>query len=179
MNLKTLTGSFLLVALVLFASGRSIAAAPTPVPDPKPDLSSMNYFIGTWKCVAMIRGKSRPDTVTFSTSMEGHWILAHDVAPPFDQYRSRPITSDSYMTYNSLNHLWVQTYIDDFGAYGMATSPGWKGSSITWTSTVANDGSTGHDTLTKVSDTETKDVAGGADKNGKAQPSITTTCTKQ
>ncbi len=83
------------------------------------------------------------------------------------------------MTYNPLNHMWVQIYHDDFGGYGMATSPGWKGATITWTSTLSNDGSTGHDTLTKVSDTESKNVAVGADKSGKAQPPVTTTCMKQ
>ena len=155
MKARVLLSSAFLTAFVLVANAPSIAA-PTPVPDMKPDLSAMNFFMGTWKCTAMIRGKSRPDTATTSLSMDGRWITTHDVAPPFDQFRTRPITSDTAMTYNPLNHMWVQIYHDDFGGYGMATSPGWKGATITWTSTLSNDGSTGHDTLTKVSDTESK-----------------------
>lgn len=169
----------LLAGLFVLVGGRSVTAAPTPVPDMKPDLSAMNYFLGTWKCVGMVRGKSRPDTITFSTSMDGRWITSHDVAPPFDQYRTRAIHTDAWTTYNPLNHLWVATYIDDFGGYGMSTSPGWNGTSLTTTVTVANDGTTGHDTLTKVSDTRTRDVAWSTSKNGKPNPPVTTTCNKQ
>ncbi len=74
--------------------------------------------------------------------------------------------------------LWVSTSVDNFGGYGTATSPGWVGNAITWTNVVTNDGSTGGDTMTKVSDTETKDVATGKDKNGKALPTTTTICNK-
>jgi len=157
----------------------TVAAAPTPVPDGRPDLNSMTFLIGTWKCDALVRGKSRADTITYSLGYDNRWLLSHDVAPPFDQYRTRPITSDAWTTYNPLTHQWVQITLDDFGSYVMATSPGWKDGSLTWTSTVANDGSTGHDTFTKVSDTQTKDIAGGADPSGKPGPTVTTTCSKQ
>jgi hypothetical protein len=139
----------------------------------------MSFLLGTWKCDALVRGKSRADTITYSLGYDNRWLLSHDVAPPFDQYRTRPITSDGWTTYNALNHQWVQITIDDFGSYVMATSPGWKDGSITWTATVANDASTGNDTVTKVSDTRTKDVANGADPSGKPGPTITTTCSKQ
>jgi hypothetical protein len=139
----------------------------------------MAFLLGTWKCDAQVRGKSRVDTITYSLGYDNRWLLSHDVAPPFDQYRTRPITSDAWTTYNALNHQWIQITLDDFGSYVMATSPGWNDGSITWTSTVANDGSTGHDTLTKVSDTQTKDVANGADPSGKPGPTTTTSCSKQ
>jgi hypothetical protein len=169
----------LFVALLAGAGIGSASAAPTPVPDGRPDLNSMTFLIGTWKCDALVRGKSRPDTITYSLGLDNRWLLSHDVAPPFDQYRTRSITADAWTTYNPLNHQWVQITIDDFGSYVMATSPGWRDAAITWTSTVANDGSTGHDTFTKINDTQTKDVANGADKNGKPAPTTTTTCSKQ
>jgi hypothetical protein len=168
-----------LAGLFVLAGGGSVTAAPTPVPDMKPDLSSMSFFVGTWKCEGTVRGKTRPDTLTFSMALDGRWLMSHDEAPPFDQFRTRPVITDSWMTYNPLNKLWVSTSVDNFGGYGMATSPGWKGSQMTTTVTVSNDGTMGHDTLTKVSDTQTKDVAVGIDKGGKAQPPVTTTCTKQ
>jgi hypothetical protein len=169
----------LLAGVFVLVGGRSVTAAPTPVPDVKPDLSSMNYLMGTWKCQGVVRGSRRPNTTTYSTSMNGHWIVGHDVAPPFDQYRTRAIHTDSWQTYNPLNHLWVTTFIDDFGDYGMSTSPGWNGSSMTTTIVTANDGTRGHDTLTKISDTQTRDVAWSTDKSGKPNPTVTTTCTKQ
>jgi hypothetical protein len=176
---KPISAAAALLACVFVGGLGSVSASPTPVPDGRPDFSSMTFLTGTWKCDALLRGKSRADTITYSLGLDNRWLLSHDVAPPFDQYRTRPITSDGWTTYNALNHQWVQITIDDFGSYVMATSPGWKNGSITWTSTVANDGSTGHDTFTKVSDTQTKDIADGADKDGKPGPTITTTCSKQ
>jgi hypothetical protein len=173
-------GAIVLLAGLLVLGGSGLAtAAPTPVPDLKPDLSSMTFLIGTWKCVATVRGKSRPDTVTFSMGLDGRWIQSHDVAPPFDQYRTRPITTDAWLTYNQLNHLWVTVFVDDFGAYGVTTSPGWQGAAMTTIATVTNDGSSGHDTMTKLSDTSTKDVSVSVDKGGKQNPPVTTLCNKQ
>ncbi len=77
MKARVLLSSAFLTAFVLVANAPSIAA-PTPVPDMKPDLSAMNFFMGTWKCTAMIRGKSRPDTATTSLSMDGRWITTHE-----------------------------------------------------------------------------------------------------
>jgi hypothetical protein len=127
----------------------------------------------------MLRGTSRPNTTTYTMDYDGRWMRGHDLAPPFDKFRKRTIISDTWTTYNSDLHEWVQTTVDNFGGYGMATSPGWSGNSITWTATVTNDGSTGSDTFTKVSATQTRDVGTGKDKNGKPLPGQTFTCTKQ
>ena len=53
----------LVLALIVCSAARAQTAAPTAVPDPKPDLSSMSYLIGTWSCQARLRGSSRPDTL--------------------------------------------------------------------------------------------------------------------
>ena len=166
-------------ALLVSASAGRALAAPSPVPDLKPDLSSMMFLIGTWNCHATVRGADRPDTATFRLALQGRWIAGHDVAPPFDPARKRAIIGDYWTTYNVIMKQWVGINVDDFGNYGMQTPPGWNGNSLTWTTTVSNDGSTGTDVFTKVSDTETRDVATGKDKNGKAQPTTTTVCKKQ
>jgi hypothetical protein len=167
------------IALLAYGStARAQMAAPTPVPDPKPDFSSMMFSIGTWNCQSTARGSSRPDTIVYSMDYDGRWMKGHDVAPPFDKYRTRAIVSDTWMTYNPVTKEWVQTSIDNFGGYGISTSPGWKGNQMTWTATATPDGSTGSDTFTKDSDTKTTDVATYKDKNGKLGPTTTTVCTK-
>jgi hypothetical protein len=166
------------VALIACGSAaRAQMAASTPVPDLKPDFSSMMFSIGTWNCHSTTRGSSRPDTTVFSMDYDGRWMKGHDVAPPFDKYRTRAIVSDTWLTYNTDTKQWVQTSVDNFGGYGISTSPGWKGNQITWTAIVTPDGSTGGDTMTKDSDTKTTDVSTGKDKNGKMQPTTTTVCT--
>jgi hypothetical protein len=158
------------------AKADTVAAAPTPVPYAVPDFSSMQIFMGNWTCTQTLRGKNRTDTSTTTMGMDGQWMVTHDVAPPFDQYRTQPITSDTYMTYNSISKLWVSMYVDNFGGYGVSTSPGWQGNTMTSTSVVTSDGSTGSDVLTKVSDTETTDQAVSTDSNGTTH--TTTTCKK-
>ena len=176
---KRALGSLALVAFIALSRSSFATAAPTPVPDVKPDLSAMSIFLGTWKCSSIVRGKTRPDTFTGSYTLDDRWIVSHDVAPPFDQYRERAIANDSYTTWNPIKKMWYTTSIDSFGGYGTSTSPGWKGNTLTTTIVSSSDGSLGHDTLTKVSATETKDVAVGYDPKGKAQPVVTTTCKKQ
>ena len=166
-------------AMLAVSAAVRAQAPPTPVPDTKPDLSSMAFLIGTWDCHSTVRGSKRPDTTTNTMDMEGRWIKSHDVAPPFDKYRSRAIVTDSWTTYNRELRQWVSTSIDNFGGYGTATSPGWHGNAITWTAVVTSDGSTGSDTTTKDSDTKITDVSTGKDKSGKPVPSVTTVCMKK
>jgi hypothetical protein len=165
-------------ALVAWSAAARADAPPTPVPDPKPDLSSMSFYLGTWACHATVRGSARPDTSTNTMDLDGRWLKTHDVAPPFDKFRTRAIITDTWTTYNGITHRWVQTSVDNFGGYGISTAPGWVGNKITWTVVLSNDGSTGSDTTTKVSDAETSDIAIGKDKNGKVQPPVTTLCKK-
>ena len=79
----------LTAAIACFGAGARAASPPTPVPDMKPDLSAMSYFLGTWSCSSSVRGSHRPDTVTFSMDYDGRWIKSHDVAPVFDKFRTR------------------------------------------------------------------------------------------
>lgn len=174
--------SFSIAALVLgfmtvpVVSTAQPAPAPTMVPIAKPDFSSMMFLTGTWNCTQMLRGKQRPDTSTTTVSPDGMWMVSQDAAPPFDQYRTVTINGTSYMTYDGTIKKWVQVGVDSSGGYGVSTSPGWQGSTITWT-TKGLDGSSGTDVVTKSSDTKTTDAQSGTDAQGHTA-STTITCTK-
>jgi hypothetical protein len=152
--------------------------APTMVPNPAPDLSSISFMQGTWTCHSMLRGKDRPDTFTGSTIMNGRWIVLHDTAPPFDQYRSVPVHTDQYFTYDVQNKKWINVNVDDFGGYGFATSPGWQGNTMVWTDKSAQDGSVGVTTMKKVSDNQYTLDFTGTDGKGKPVPASSATCKK-
>lgn len=178
MHMRTLSAALVLSAMLALAATARTDAQPTPVPDAKGNFSPMAFYVGSWTCESKLRGATRPNTTTYTMDYDGHWLKSHDVAPPFDKYRTRTITTDTWYGYNKVKHLWVSTSVDDFGGYGIATSPGWKGNKITFTNVVTPDGSTGVDTLTKVSDTETTDTFSGKNAAGKPQPPQTTVCKK-
>ena len=165
------------LAFVLPHGSRAATPAPTPVPDIHPDFSSMAFLEGTWTCHQQVRGKDRPDTSTTTMDLDGQYMYTKDVAPPFDKYRTKPVTSYSYTTFNPRTKQWVTLGVDSFGGYFVASSPGWQGNQMVTHAVMTQDGSTGMDTLTKVSDTQTKDVGVGKDPTGKTVHS-TTTCTK-
>jgi hypothetical protein len=150
--------------------------APTPVSIVKPDFSSMMFLTGTWNCTQMLRGKRRPDTSTTTVAMDGMWMVTQDSAPPFDQYRSVTINATGYVTYDSAIKQWVTLGVDSGGGYGMQSSPGWQGNTITWTGK-GLDGSTFTDVITKVSDTQTTDDNTVTDAKGKVTKT-TIACTK-
>jgi hypothetical protein len=156
----------------------AFAAQPTPVPMVRPDLSSLRFYVGTWTCHQKLRGADRPDTTTYTMAYDGTWLAAHDVAPPFDKYRTKAIVSDTYYTFNSLTKTWVSVSVDNFGGYGVSTSPGWVGSKMVWTDSVTNDGTLGVATITKVSDTNITYTAISHTKSGKANPPARGVCTK-
>jgi hypothetical protein len=155
-----------------------VAAAPTPVPNPKPDLSAMSYFAGTWTCHQILRGKDRPDTSTSTMVLNDRWIKTTDVAPPFDAYRTAPVNTTIYTTYDALVKRYVQMTIDDFGGYTLAYSPGWSGNTLVWTDKSAPNGAVTITTNTKVSDSEYTWNSKGTMASGKPQQPQHGTCKK-
>lgn len=136
----------------------------------------MMFLTGSWSCTQMLRGKQRPDTSMTTVAMDGAWMVTQDTAPSFDQYRTYTIKSTNYTTYDSSLKQWVQVGVDSAGGYGIGSSPGWQGNTITWTGK-GLDGSSGSDVVTKVSDTQTSDDSTATDPAGKVTK-VTIHCTK-
>jgi hypothetical protein len=164
------------LASIPLVSVASPAPTPTQVPMGHPNFASMMFLTGPWTCTQLLRGKQRPDTSTTTIGMDGNWMVTQDTAPAFDQYRSYAIHGTSYMTYDSSIKQWVQVGADSAGGYGISSSPGWQGNTISWT-TKNLDGSSGSDVMTKISDTETSDNSTGTDSTGKVTKT-TIHCTK-
>jgi hypothetical protein len=153
-----------------------IAAAPTPVPIPHPDFSSMNFLLGSWTCTQPLRGKTRTETDVYTMSDDGMWMVDTANSPPFDQYRSIPQKSTTYTTYDPTIKKWVLVYYDNFGGYALASTSGWQGNTASW-SAKGLDGSTVDDVITKVSDTETSDANTTTDPKGNVAH-VTIACKK-
>src|SRR5579864_3754316 len=121
------------VALALLGTGIAFAAQPTPVPNTAPDFSSMKFLLGTWHCRQKItRPGDRRETDTYTMAYDGWQMQEHMDSPPFDKYRTRHEVGDSWATWDPMSKLWVSQTVDNFGAFGLVTSPGWVGNTITW-----------------------------------------------
>lgn len=152
------------------------AAAPTPVPIPKPDFTSMNFLVGSWTCTQPLRGKTRSETDTYAMSSDGMWMVDTATSPPFDQYRTIPQNYTLSMTYDPTIKMWVTTYQDNLGGYGLEQTSGWQGNVASW-SGKGLDGSSVSDVITKVSDTETSDANTATDPKG-VVTKVTISCKK-
>ncbi len=155
------------MALLCAAISATPAIAPaqqaTPVPMLKGDFSSMRFMLGTWHCkttkMTNGRGSGRTETDVTTMSALGPYMETKSVSKPFDKARTRDYVGDGWMAYDTAKHRWYSFGLSNFGGFGMQTSPGWTGNTMTWTDFYTSDTSDhGKSIVTKVSDTETTSV---------------------
>ena len=168
------------LALVGLGASAVLAAQPTPVPNAKPDFSSMSFLLGTWHCVQTVpnRPGRRIETDTYTMAYDGWQMQDHTVSPSFDRFRARTIVGDNWTTWDPRLKIWVNQSVDNFGGYGMVTSSGWTGNTMTWTGTFP-DGTTYRQVTTKVNDNRiTYRSSGTNTKGGPVMPQGSGTCSK-
>jgi hypothetical protein len=184
---------FRIVPVLIAASlalGVSALAAPAPTPgvettpiptNAKPDWSSMKFNLGSWTCVSRSSRRSAPFTSTASTSMDmtGYWMITktHTAALSW----APEVDSVDQITYDPIQHRWVDVYTDNGGNYDVSFSPGWKGNTMVWTDALFAPGpdiiAASPATLTKVSDTKTTTHSTFTEKSGNVR-TLDVTCTK-
>ena len=123
-------------ALLLFAmplKGATQTPETTPVPTPKPDLSGMQFLIGTWSCSTKSARRPAPftSTSTYTMSPDGWWIEETTVQNPVPWFPQKTTTYDK-ITYDPGTKRWIDVMYGDLGAYGLTTSSGWNGSKMVW-----------------------------------------------
>jgi hypothetical protein len=143
------------------------SAAPTAVPVPYPDFSSMQFLIGTWTCTQPWRGKTRTETDVYAISSDRMWMIDTATSLPFDQYRTVPRIGTMFTTYDPSIKQWVALYHDNLGGYAIESTDGWQGNVASWTGK-GLDGRAFSDVITKVSDTQTSDASTLVDSQGNA-----------
>ena len=108
-----------------FVATLAMAAAAT-----SPQQTTLQGFVGTWKCVTHASGNitfSETDTDT----MFGNWLKIESVYPA---QAGQPATSGvTYAGYDAKKHQWVTTGVGTDNSYFVATStsPTWDGAK--WT----------------------------------------------
>jgi len=153
--------------------GKTAQAAPREtIPD---TMGSFDFALGKWRCNGLTPAGKVDYTFTqeINKVMNGHWFRSHDV--------SREGTGDAFWTYDGKRHRWVYLSIDDSGGYSMGSSPGWTGTTQTWTGYAYSRGrrrSWGRIIFKKVSEREKREDFFAPSKNGRAQFQGSEVCTK-
>lgn len=135
----------LVLVLALGLTATRLAGAQT-VP-PKPDFSPMRYFVGSWTCTHL----KNPDPVLINTTFAftgamdpgGYWELL--------AFRAGQLN----ITYDSRTKQWVFVYLGNGGDYGLLTTDGWHGNTLTLKDVVNAGGEPlGSATFTKLSNSQ-------------------------
>jgi hypothetical protein len=124
-----------LFALAMVAAQAAPTIESTPAPRPKkPDFAPFSFFVGSWSCTTKQANRPGPSSSTATWAMDGtgYWMTASgdNAAVKWFPYETK---SQSRITYDSDAKLWVYEYSDNFGGYGLFTTPGWKAGTAVWT----------------------------------------------
>jgi hypothetical protein len=165
----------------VFAAGTTVEGTPVPV-RPKPDLSTMNYLIGTWTCSDLSSRRPGPFTVTQVYSMDptGYWIIRDDTTHTAS-WITREAHSQTKFTYDAEAKRWIRISTGDRGAYAVATAAMPVGNKKTYTyliQTKAPDiASYTPEVYVKESDTKKTMTTSFTETNGRVV-TVKETCTK-
>jgi hypothetical protein len=176
-----------LAMLLMATSVNAFAAAPkvegTPVPTPpKPDLSSMNFLIGTWTCSDLSSRRPGPFTITEVYSMDpsGYWIIRNDTTHKAS-WIPRDFHSQTRYTYDSVAKRWIRISLGETGNYAVATAAMPVSTTKTYTyviqSKAADIASYEPEVYNKVSATK-KTMTTSFTETGGRVVHVTETCTK-
>ncbi|MDP9017826.1 MAG: hypothetical protein M3N19_05875 [Candidatus Eremiobacteraeota bacterium] len=179
---------FWTLALLLFATGAVVFAATmkiegTPVPlRPKPDMSSMQFLIGTWTCTDLSSRRPGPFTTTEVYSMDpsGYWVV-RDSTIHKASWISSEVHSQTKYTYDAAAKRWIRITTGDQGAYAVATAGMPIAGKKTYTYVIQNKApdiaSYAPEAYVKVSDTKKTMTTSFTETNGRVV-TVKETCTK-
>jgi hypothetical protein len=143
---------------------------PTTAAAAKPDPSGLDYFTGTWHCVGKntMRKGQHPFTLAYSYDLNHTWQK---------QVTTGRTSGLGYATYDAAAKHFIFIGLDASGDYGMSTSPGWVGNTLTITDTNDSQGNLGVLKVVKAGPSSTTYSYTGHSKAGKTY-SGSGACTK-
>ena len=125
---------------------QSIGVVQATAAAPKPDLSSMNYFVGSWTC----KRTKNPDKSRIGTTL--HFTVANDSAGAWMVVNGSQ--GKTYVTQDPKTKRWISEFVGSNGDYGAGESMGWSGNTMVWKDTITSGGDPlGSQTFTKTSAT--------------------------
>src|SRR5271156_566854 len=167
------------LAAAVPAAAQTSAVVPKP---PVPDLSALQFKVGTWTCTWQSSRRPTPlsATVTYNIDPTGYWLLVESSSKgtTWFPYSS---TSQDHITYDAKAKHWIDIETDSLGGYDVSVSAGPVGNAWTWHDlsydTYPDVAQTTDTIETKVSNSETTSTSSFTTAAGKTV-TVTGSCTK-
>ncbi len=128
----------LLAALALVAPASSgVAQQPgaAVAPGPAPELDTLKFLVGSWRCTGKQLAAAKPHTFTASLKVrlapDNFWQVFD-----YEERKSRDhaaVKLHGFWGYDQSGKRYVRSAAGNSGGWEVATSPGWDGSRLVWT----------------------------------------------
>jgi hypothetical protein len=116
---KTLLISILAVAFAAPANAQTTTG-----------MGAMQYYVGTWSCVAAQTGQ--PTVNATATYVADSGVLRSWVVVPVQGQMKGPYALSSTTTYDAQNSRYVQTSLDNGASWDVSTAKPWTGTTEQW-----------------------------------------------
>lgn len=147
-------------AIPTLAQGTKAAKPATPPPPAKPaaELSQLKYLEGDWTCT----GKAFATPMSAEHPTRGHAHIKSELGGFWDHARYQedktaenpsPYEVEALWGYDAAARTFVAGSVDNMGAYGKSTSPGWSSDTFVFTGEMNMEGRKvpARDTFTRTS----------------------------
>jgi hypothetical protein len=136
--MKTLVAPVLALALATPAAAKGMGG-----------MDVMQYYVGTWSCMAGPVGQAPTKataTYTIDNGVMRLWVLV-----PVQAKMTRPYGLSIVTTYDAKNGRYVQTSLDNDASWGVAFAKPWTGNTERWVDHAVADGKLGHSETVRTS----------------------------
>jgi hypothetical protein len=117
---KTLLISLLAAAFAVPANAQSTTG-----------MDALQYYVGTWSCVASPPGQAPVNATTTFVADSG--VLRQWVVVPAQGQMKGPYALSATTTYDAKNARYVQTSLDNQSSWDVSTAKPWTGDTEQWT----------------------------------------------
>ncbi len=126
---------------ILTAFFLAIGVAAPAAAQPPAGMAAMQYYVGTWSCVAGNVGQpsvKATATFTMDSGLMREWVVV-----PAQGKMTKPYVINIATSYDAKNGRYAETQIDNLAGWSVSFAKPWTGNTEHWTDQ-ANSGKLGH-----------------------------------
>jgi hypothetical protein len=127
-----------ILALFVFAVAVAVPAAAQP----PAGMAAMQYYVGTWSCVAGNVGQpTSKATATFAidSGLMREWVVV-----PAQGKMTKPYVLEITTSYDAKNGRYVETQLDNLAGWSVSFAKPWTGNTEQWTDHSSSADKLGH-----------------------------------